>query len=79
MKVQPSAPKAAVYLALLHYPVYDKNHQVVTTAVTNMDIHDIARRAAPTVCAAFMSFAVKARKTGVENHRPPEPAAAAIT
>ncbi len=37
------APQAAVYLALLHYPVYDKNHQVVTTAVTNMDIHDIAR------------------------------------
>ena len=42
-KVQASAPKADVYLALLHYPVYDKNHQVVTTAVTNMDIHDIAR------------------------------------
>jgi tRNA (guanine37-N1)-methyltransferase len=36
-------PKSKVYLALLHYPVYDKNHQVVTTAVTNMDIHDIAR------------------------------------
>ena len=35
--------KAKVYLALLHYPVYDKNHQVVTTAITNMDIHDIAR------------------------------------
>jgi hypothetical protein len=34
-----------VYLALLHYPVYDKNRQVVTTAVTNMDIHDIARSA----------------------------------
>jgi hypothetical protein len=32
-------------LALLHYPVYDKNGQVVTTAVTNMDIHDIARSA----------------------------------
>ena len=27
----------------MHYPVYDKNHQVVTTAVTNMDIHDISR------------------------------------
>jgi tRNA (guanine37-N1)-methyltransferase len=38
-----SAAKAAVYLALLHYPVYDKNGQVVTTAVTNMDIHDISR------------------------------------
>lgn len=35
--------QAPVYLALLHYPVYDKNHQVVTTAVTNMDIHDICR------------------------------------
>ena len=35
--------KAPVYVALLHHPVYDKNGQVVTTAVTNMDIHDIAR------------------------------------
>lgn len=32
-------------VALLHYPVYDKNGQVVTTAVTNLDIHDIARAA----------------------------------
>ena len=38
--VSPSAP---IYLALLHYPVYDKNGDVVTTAVTNMDIHDISR------------------------------------
>jgi tRNA (guanine37-N1)-methyltransferase len=38
-----TAPIAPVYVALLHYPVYDKNGQVVTTAVTNMDIHDIAR------------------------------------
>jgi tRNA (guanine37-N1)-methyltransferase len=41
--VRPAAIKAPVYVALLHYPVYDKNGQVVTTAVTNMDIHDIAR------------------------------------
>jgi hypothetical protein len=34
-----------VALALLHYPVYDKNGQVVTTSVTNLDIHDIARSA----------------------------------
>ena len=37
------AVRAPAYIALLHHPVYDKNHQVVTTAVTNMDIHDIAR------------------------------------
>jgi hypothetical protein len=32
-------------VALLHYPVYDKNRQIVATAVTNLDIHDIARGA----------------------------------
>jgi hypothetical protein len=36
---------ADLYLALLHYPVYDKGHNVVTTSITNMDIHDIARSA----------------------------------
>ncbi len=38
-----NASTPPIYLALLHYPVYDKNGAVVTTAVTNMDIHDIAR------------------------------------
>ncbi len=33
------------YIALLHHPVYNKNGDVVTTAVTNMDIHDISRAA----------------------------------
>jgi len=32
-----------LYIALLHYPVYNKDGRVVTTAITNMDIHDIAR------------------------------------
>ena len=36
---------AELYLALLHHPVLDKNGLVVTTALTNMDIHDIARSA----------------------------------
>jgi len=30
-------------VALVHYPVYNKHRDVVTTAVTNLDIHDIAR------------------------------------
>src|ERR1043165_5110541 len=33
----------AVYVALLHHSMLDKNGAVVTTAVTNLDIHDIAR------------------------------------
>jgi len=30
-------------VALVHYPVYNKHRDIVTTAVTNLDIHDIAR------------------------------------
>jgi len=32
-----------LYLGLVHYPVYDKKREVVATAITNFDIHDIAR------------------------------------
>ena len=32
-----------LYLGLVHYPVYDKRREIVASAVTNFDIHDIAR------------------------------------
>ena len=32
-----------LFIALLHYPVYNKDGKIVTTAIANMDIHDIAR------------------------------------
>jgi hypothetical protein len=32
-------------VVLLHHPMLDKNGVIVTTALTNMDIHDIARTA----------------------------------
>jgi hypothetical protein len=34
-----------VYLALLHSPVVNRRGMIVTTSVTNMDIHDISRSA----------------------------------
>lgn len=34
-----------VYIALLHHPVNNRNGEIVTTAVTNLDVHDIARAA----------------------------------
>ena len=34
-----------LFLGLVHYPVYNKNMDVIATAVTNYDIHDIARTA----------------------------------
>jgi len=36
---------ANLAIALLHFPVYNKHHEVVTTALTNLDLHDIARSA----------------------------------
>ena len=32
-------------IALVHYPVYNKHHKIVTSALTNLDQHDIARSA----------------------------------
>lgn len=34
-----------VSFALLHHPVVDRFNQLYTTAITNMDVHDIARSA----------------------------------
>jgi len=36
-------PLANLAIALLHHPVYNKHREVVTTALTNLDLHDIAR------------------------------------
>ena len=32
-----------LYIGLVHHPVYDKRREVVASAVTNFDVHDIAR------------------------------------
>ncbi len=32
-----------LYVGLVHHPIYDKRREVVATALTNFDIHDIAR------------------------------------
>lgn len=34
---------ADVYVALVHHPVLNKNGDIVTTSVTTIDVHDIAR------------------------------------
>lgn len=36
---------APIYCALVHHPVRDRDGQTVTAAVTNIDVHDIARSA----------------------------------
>lgn len=32
-----------VYIALIHYPILGRDGKIISTAVTNLDIHDIAR------------------------------------
>ncbi len=34
-----------VYIALIHYPVLGRDRKIVSSAVTNLDVHDIARTA----------------------------------
>ncbi len=36
---------APLYIALVHHPVRDKTGGIVTTAITNLDVHDLARTA----------------------------------
>jgi len=45
---------ARTHVALVHHPVYDKHHKIVTTAVTNLDIHDIARAARTFALAGYV-------------------------
>jgi hypothetical protein len=36
---------ASVYCALVHHPVRDRAGEIITSAITNIDVHDIARSA----------------------------------
>jgi tRNA (guanine37-N1)-methyltransferase len=42
-KLMPPPLAARTHLALVHHPVHDRTGKVVTTSVTNLDIHDLAR------------------------------------
>lgn len=39
------AVAARTFAALVHHPVYDRGQHVITTALTNLDLHDLARSA----------------------------------
>lgn len=57
-------------VALLHHPVVDRQGDIVTTAVTNLDVHDIAR-SAHTYGASdfFVVHPVEAQRTLVHRIR----------
>jgi hypothetical protein len=41
--MNPMPSRADIYVALIHHPVLNKEGRVVTTSVTNFDLHDLAR------------------------------------
>jgi tRNA (guanine37-N1)-methyltransferase len=42
-KLLPPPPASRTHLALVHHPVVDRTGKLVTTSLTNLDIHDLAR------------------------------------
>jgi tRNA (guanine37-N1)-methyltransferase len=44
---------ARTYVALVHHPVVDRTGQIVTTTITNLDLHDIARASTTFGLAGF--------------------------
>src|SRR6185436_521094 len=42
-KLVPPSLSARTHLALVHHPVFDRTGKIVTTSLTNFDIHDLAR------------------------------------
>ena len=42
---QKTAKPFRLHAALIHYPVYNKKKQIISTSLTNLDLHDIARTA----------------------------------
>ena len=44
---------ADVFMALAHHPVYNKNREVIASALTTIDMHDLARLAATYALKGF--------------------------
>ena len=59
-----------VAVALVHHPVLDGQGAVVTTAVTNLDVHDLARSARTYGCSDyFVAHPIAAQRELVERIR----------
>jgi hypothetical protein len=59
-----------VAIALAHYPVLDGQGAIVTTAVTNLDVHDLSRSARTYGCSDyFVAHPIAAQRELVERIR----------
>jgi len=44
---------ADLYIALIHHPILDRNGRIITSAITSLDVHDLARTARTYDARAF--------------------------
>jgi hypothetical protein len=59
-----------IAIALVHHPVLDGQGSIVTTAVTNLDVHDLARSARTYGCSDyFVAHPIAAQRELVERIR----------
>lgn len=57
-----------VYVALVHHPVRGRDGRIITTSVTNLDVHDIARSARTyDVTGYFIVTPIEAQRALVEH------------
>jgi hypothetical protein len=45
-----------LYIGLLHYPVYNRHYQIIASAITNVDLHDLSRLAR--TCGVTIFFVI---------------------
>jgi len=65
--VIPEGVSRRLAIALVHHPVLDKQGGIVTSALTNMDVHDLARSGTTYGCTDFfVVHPIDAQRTMVE-------------
>lgn len=62
--------EAKVYIALIHFPIYNKKGEIITTTVKNLNIHDISRAGKTyNLCGYYVVNHLKSQKHLVNKMR----------
>ena len=68
MTASANTPRRRVYLALVHHPVRGRDGSIITTSITNLDVHDIARAARTyDILEYFIVTPIEAQRALVEH------------
>ncbi len=57
-----------IYIGLVHYPVYNKAGEIITSGITNLDVHDISRSALSYNVKQYFLIHPNERQKEIFNH-----------